>query len=205
MRTQFINSQSTFPCNPATQSRDVATPMRDFRWLVPRLPQCHRRGIDGSAIFSVWRSRFACGWMPVSSLVCPVVDIQENNSRIKSPPNGGKGAARTFFGVTQMSWDRPFGRPVPLPGGRPARTLRDAGDYIRRLPESERDRPEWRLAVQMLIDAAEGQGPMLFARIGIERAVEHARRDSSTAPPLEHRGRSSPAAALAHARRRLRA
>lgn len=77
-----------------------------------------------------------------------------------------------------MSWDRPFGQPVPLPGGRPARTLRDAGDYIRRLPESERDRPEWRLAVQMLIDAAEGQGPMLFARMGMERAAERAPPDS---------------------------
>ena len=30
--TQFINSQSTCPCNPATQSRDVAAPIRDFRW-----------------------------------------------------------------------------------------------------------------------------------------------------------------------------
>jgi hypothetical protein len=71
-----------------------------------------------------------------------------------------------------MSWDRPFGQPLPLPGGRPAITLRDAGDYIRKLPESERDTPEWRLAIQMLIDAAEDRGPVLFARMGIERAVE---------------------------------
>jgi len=70
-----------------------------------------------------------------------------------------------------MSWDRPFGQPLPLPGGRPAITLRDAGDYIRKLPESERDTPEWRLAIQMLIDAAEDRGPMLFAKIGMDRAV----------------------------------
>jgi hypothetical protein len=70
-----------------------------------------------------------------------------------------------------VSWDRPFGQPVTLPSGRPARTLRDAGDYIRKLPESERNTPEWRLAVQMLIDAAEDRGPMLFARMGIERAI----------------------------------
>jgi hypothetical protein len=75
------------------------------------------------------------------------------------------------FGVTFMSWDRPFGQPFPLPGGRPARTLRDAGDYIRKLPELERDTPEWRLAIQMLIDAAEGRGPMLFAKIGMDRAL----------------------------------
>ena len=71
-----------------------------------------------------------------------------------------------------MSWDRPFGQPVPLPAGRSARTLRDAGDYIRKLPQSERDAPEWRLAIQMLIDAAEDRGPVLFARMGIERALE---------------------------------
>jgi hypothetical protein len=63
-----------------------------------------------------------------------------------------------------MSWDRPFDNPVPLPRGGPARTFRDAADYIRKLPKEEHDRPEWRLAVQMLIDAAENRGPMLFAR-----------------------------------------
>ena len=70
-----------------------------------------------------------------------------------------------------MSWERPFDQPVPLPGERPARTLRDASNYIRKLPESERDTPEWRMAVQMLIDAAEDRGPMLFAKMGINRAL----------------------------------
>ncbi|MCA6113766.1 hypothetical protein J6524_02310 [Bradyrhizobium sp. WSM 1738] len=71
-----------------------------------------------------------------------------------------------------MSWDRPFAQPVPLPKGPPAQTLRDAANYIRTLPQSERDRQEWRLAIQMLIDAAEDRGPMLFARMGIIRALE---------------------------------
>jgi len=71
-----------------------------------------------------------------------------------------------------MSWDRPFAQPVPLREGPPAQTLRDAADYIRKLPLPERDGQEWRLAVQMLIDAAEDRGPMLFARMGIVRALE---------------------------------
>jgi hypothetical protein len=71
-----------------------------------------------------------------------------------------------------MSWDRPFDQPVPLPSGPPARTLRDAANYIKMLSKHERDTPEWRLAVQMLIDAAEDRGPMLFAKMGIFRAVE---------------------------------
>ncbi len=71
-----------------------------------------------------------------------------------------------------MSWDRPFDKPVPLPRGAPARTLRDAAEHIRKLPKAEHDRPEWRLAIQMLIDAAENRGPMLFARMGMLRAME---------------------------------
>ena len=70
-----------------------------------------------------------------------------------------------------MSWDRPFDQPVPLPSGPPARTLRDAANYIKKLSETERDMPEWRMAIQMLIDAAEDRGPMLFAKMGIYRAV----------------------------------
>jgi hypothetical protein len=71
-----------------------------------------------------------------------------------------------------MSWDRPFDQPVPLPSGPPARTLRDAANYIARLPKSEHDSRKWRLAVQMLIDAAEDRGPMMFAKMGLLRAVE---------------------------------
>ena len=71
-----------------------------------------------------------------------------------------------------MSWDRPFPQPVPLPEGPPAQTLRDAANYIRTLPQPERDCQEWRLAVQLLIDAAEDRSPMLFAHMGIARALE---------------------------------
>jgi hypothetical protein len=70
-----------------------------------------------------------------------------------------------------VSWERPFDQPVPLPSGPPARTLRDAANYIKKLPQSEHDTPEWRLAIQMLIDAAEDRGPMLFAKMGIHRAI----------------------------------
>jgi hypothetical protein len=70
-----------------------------------------------------------------------------------------------------VSWERPFDQPVPLPSGPPARTLRDAANYIKKLPPSERDAPEWRLAIQMLIDAAEDRGPMLFAKMGMLHAT----------------------------------
>jgi hypothetical protein len=37
-------------------------------------------------------------------------------------------------------------------------------------------------AVQMLIDASEDRSPMLFARIGINRAVDHSRKKSWREP-----------------------
>jgi hypothetical protein len=70
-----------------------------------------------------------------------------------------------------MSWDRPFPQPVPLPKGAPARTLRDAANYIKKLPKAEHDSQEWRLAVHMLIEAAEDRGPILFARMGLLHAI----------------------------------
>jgi hypothetical protein len=63
-----------------------------------------------------------------------------------------------------MSWDRPFDQPVPLPSGPPARTLRDAANYIKMLPKHERDTPEWRLAVQMLIGQRICRGSCAFGR-----------------------------------------
>lgn len=80
-----------------------------------------------------------------------------------------------------MSWDRPFPQPVPLPKGPPAQTLRDVANYIRTLPQPERDCQQWRLAVQMLIDAAEDRGPMLFAHMGVVRALE-ARAEGALEP-----------------------
>ena len=86
-----------------------------------------------------------------------------------------------------MSWDRPFDQPVPLPNGQAARTLRDAGNYIKKLPKSEHDTPEWRLAVEMLIDAAEDRGPMLFAKMGIQRATERYTGPQGKVPSSQRR------------------
>jgi hypothetical protein len=48
----------------------------------------------------------------------------------------------------------------------------NAASYIKKLPKSEHETPKWRLAIQMLIDAAENRGPMLFAKLGMLRAME---------------------------------
>lgn len=71
-----------------------------------------------------------------------------------------------------MPWDRPFDQPVPLPTGAPARTLRDAASFIRKLPKAEQDEREWQTAVQILIDAAEDRAPMMFAKMAIHQAID---------------------------------
>jgi hypothetical protein len=89
-----------------------------------------------------------------------------------------------------VSWERAFDQPVPLPSEPPARTLRDAANYIKKLPKSEHDSPEWRLAIQMLIDAAEYRGPMLFTKMGMLRATnQNVERVFNPSRKDSHRGR----------------
>jgi hypothetical protein len=90
-----------------------------------------------------------------------------------------------------VSWDHPFDQPIPLPGGAPVRTLYDAAKFIITLPKSQRDRADWRLAIMMLIDAAEDRGPMLFARMGIQRAMESKLPVHGAQPTPRHIARPS--------------
>jgi hypothetical protein len=48
-------------------------------------------------------------------------------------------------------WDRAFDDPIPLPGGGELRTLRDAGNYIAKLPKAEQHAPEWDTAIAALL------------------------------------------------------
>ena len=58
----------------------------------------------------------------------------------------------------------------PVPG---MTTLQDAADHILRLPKATPQPPHWQAAVEALILAAEGRGPLLHARVGILRAMNH--------------------------------
>jgi hypothetical protein len=68
-------------------------------------------------------------------------------------------------------WSRKFDEPIPLPRGRTLVTLRDAGHYILKLPESVHTAPEWQAAIKALGLVAALGGPTMFARIGIMRAL----------------------------------
>jgi len=70
-----------------------------------------------------------------------------------------------------MSWSRPFHLPILLPDGRVLHTLRDAGEYIQELQKAIHQRPEWQIAAEMLLEAVEGKGPLMFAEIAVRKAV----------------------------------
>jgi hypothetical protein len=69
-----------------------------------------------------------------------------------------------------MSWDRSFIDPIELPGKKLI-TLRDAALYITKLPKAEHDADEWQAAMQALLLVVEHNGPTMFARIGIMKAL----------------------------------
>jgi hypothetical protein len=66
-------------------------------------------------------------------------------------------------------WSRAFDDPVPLPRGRQLVTLKDAANYIQKLPKAERDLEEWQAAVEALLLVVELNGPAMMARIGMLR------------------------------------
>lgn len=68
-----------------------------------------------------------------------------------------------------MSWSSHLNEPIKLPNGRKLVTLKDAADYITKLPETEQHHPAWQAAVEALILVATLGGPTMFARIGVLR------------------------------------
>jgi hypothetical protein len=50
-------------------------------------------------------------------------------------------------------------------------TLRDAALYITKLSKAEHDAEEWQAAMEALMLVAEHDGPTMFARIGVMRAL----------------------------------
>ena len=87
-----------------------------------------------------------------------------------------------------MAWDQEFYDPIELPGRKkPLMTLRDAAQYIIKLPEAERNTDEWQIAMQALILVAEQNGgPTMFARIGVLKALNRHRERVFNADRMDH-------------------
>jgi hypothetical protein len=70
-----------------------------------------------------------------------------------------------------VGWASNFDEPIPLPKGKKLITLRDAALYITKLPKAEHDADEWQAAMEALLLVVEHNGPTMFARIGVMRAM----------------------------------
>ena len=89
-----------------------------------------------------------------------------------------------------MSWSRAFDDRIPLPRSRQLVTLKDAANYIQRLPKAEQDFEEWQAAVEALLLVVELNGPTMMARIGLLRALNlNVQREFDTSRKDTHWGR----------------
>jgi hypothetical protein len=70
-----------------------------------------------------------------------------------------------------MGWGTTFDELIFLPKGKRPATLGDAALYITKLPEAEHGAEEWQAAMEALLLVAEHDGPTMFARIGVMRAL----------------------------------
>jgi len=69
-----------------------------------------------------------------------------------------------------LPWSTHFEDPIALLDGRKLITLKDAADYVMKLPKKESDLPEWQAAIEVLMLCIRGGDPML-ARIGVMKAL----------------------------------
>ena len=61
--------------------------------------------------------------------------------------------------MAKTGWSKPFEDPVVLADGRKLITLKDAADYVMKLPKAEQKHEKWEAAIEALIMAAEDRGP----------------------------------------------
>jgi hypothetical protein len=70
-----------------------------------------------------------------------------------------------------VSWSLPFSEPIALLDGSELASLRDAFDYLGKLPALEQSTKEWKTAAHFLTQAAEHDGAVAFARIATWRLI----------------------------------
>ena len=88
-----------------------------------------------------------------------------------------------------MPWSTPFEDPIILADGRQVLTLKDAADYVTKLPKKESDLPEWQTAIEVLLLCGRG-GPTMMARIGVMKTLNrHVEREFTAKRKETHWGK----------------
>jgi hypothetical protein len=92
-------------------------------------------------------------------------------------------------------WSREFEEPIVIPPRGPRGksrelvTLKDAGEYITKLPKAEHTATEWQTAMEALLLAVRG-APTMLARIGIMKALHrHEVREFKPSEKKTHWGK----------------
>ena len=86
-----------------------------------------------------------------------------------------------------MSWHQQFFEPIILPSRKPLVTLRDAANYIVKLPKAEQQAPEWQAAAEVLMLIGEPGGDPMMAHIAMMRALN---KHKPKAAPVPRRKRA---------------
>lgn len=96
---------------------------------------------------------------------------------------------------TKSGWSHKFEDPIIVPPRGPRGksrelvTLKDAGEYIAKLPKAEHTAIEWQTAMQALLLAVRG-GPTMLVRIGIMKALHrHVVREFKSSEKKTHWGK----------------
>ena len=105
--------------------------------------------------------------------------------------DGDASAASPVSGVALADdWSRKFSEPIELPNGEKLVSLRDAIAWLARsVPAPEHDDHEVQVAAYYVTEAAENNGPMAFARIGMLKAINRHKPRELTALRKPHHWR----------------
>jgi hypothetical protein len=63
--------------------------------------------------------------------------------------------------MVKTGWSRPFEDPITLPNGKMLVTLKDAANYIMKLPKAEQKHEKWQTALRCLIGVAEWRDSLM--------------------------------------------
>jgi hypothetical protein len=81
-----------------------------------------------------------------------------------------------------VSWDQRFFEPINLPGSKPLATLRDAANYIVKLPKAEQQVEEWQTAAEMLMLVGDRGGDPMLPHIAMLKALHRHKPKAAPAP-----------------------
>ena len=84
-----------------------------------------------------------------------------------------------------MSWSRAFDKPVALPRGGSITTLSEARDYLLKIPKKRQKSEAVETALDAVLAAAEGRGPMMHANVAMYQLV-HGKTSRNPADPGSH-------------------